>query len=695
MEATEQNTKTVDRKMSSLSIKLLVPLTTILAVSLLGLSLVIIKSQNDSLNNMGRQINILLSDSNKAIGNDLENMNTDVSQKLINMSLTAADQLSQSTNESLDGEKKKIESGWIDFLEKNAKSMATLLAKVAPSAILNNDYTSLISYIKSANSSENIVYAIYLRPNNKPYVRYLDKKKEKIKEYLRTGKGKKKYEKVINASQNDASVLIVKKKVELEGKELGSLLLCMSKAQAEQKIMEMSTRFNFLISGNSTKIQLILKNETEKLKNNMSTKIVGVLKKNETAVKKTGDRILQFSDQVNDQTKSKIWIFGTICCSLILISSWLLFRYFLFNPLKQITSGLKSISTGDADLTQRLEIKTRDELGELAMWFNAFIKRLNNIIVDIGANAETVTAASGELLSVSEQMSDGADELSGKANTVAVASEEMSSNMNSVAAASEQASTNIGMVTDSASQMQSTLGEVATNCEKASTISRSATDQVDKASERVKRLGKSAQAISKVTEVITDIAEQTNLLALNATIEAARAGEAGNGFAVVAGEIKSLAGQTAQATKDIKEKVAGIQSSTDDTVMDVTKISEVIADVNEIVTNIAAAVEEQSTIATEVAQNIEQAFTGIGEVNENVAQSSQVSSEITKDISGVNMVAEDMSKRSTQMNQSAMDLSNLSSKLRDMISVFNVSVENAQYDNTSDISKNDIPDLMS
>lgn len=460
-------------------------------------------------------------------------------------------------------------------------------------------------------------------------------------------------EPLTNVNENKAGIEIIKKTIESNGELVGTAEIGLTDAAIKKNMQDVTKRF--------TAMMATAKTVQSKAKKSLSTTIgIGSF-------------------------------LGLLVICLAIYGSLL---KIVTGPIKKTAAMMRDIAQGEGDLTKRLEIRSKDELGELASWFNAFIERLNNIIVDIGANAETVTAASGELLSVSEQMSDGAGELSGKSNAVAASTEEMSSNMNSVAAASEQASTNISMVADSATQMKATLGEVATNCERARSISGNATNQVDKASQRVTLLGNAAKEISKVTEVITDIAEQTNLLALNATIEAARAGEAGKGFAVVASEIKSLAGQTAQATKDIKEKIAGIQSSTDDTVLDVTKISEVIADVNEIVTAIAAAVEEQSAIATEVAQNIEQASTGIGEVNKNVVQSSQVSSEIAKDISGVNSVAEDMSKRSAQMNQSAMDLSGLSSKLRDMISVFKVSAKDAQHDTNSGLSEKDVPDLM-
>ncbi len=366
----------------------------------------------------------------------------------------------------------------------------------------------------------------------------------------------------------------------------------------------------------------------------------------------------------------------------------------IITPIKTVVGALKDIAQGEGDLTRRIDVHSKDEIGELARWFNAFIVRLNKIVVGIGSNSETVTASSGELLSVSERMARDAEDLSGRSSSVAAAAEQMSSSMNSVAAASEQAATNLEVVADSAGQMKITLGRVAGNCEEARGVSDNAGLKVKTASKRVGLLGAAAMDINKVTEVITDIAAQTNLLALNATIEAARAGEAGKGFAVVAGEIKGLAAQTAEATLDIKEKIKGIQDSANDTVKDVEEITRVISQVTEIVAVIAEAIEEQSASATQVAQNIEQASMGIADVNENVAQSSQVASEISQDISQVSHVAADMTAQGSRMKQSARDLSDLSSKLRNMIGVFKVSVDDADLEMDSGIKSEDIPELM-
>lgn len=420
------------------------------------------------------------------------------------------------------------------------------------------------------------------------------------------------------------------------------------------------------------------------------------LKTNGLEVTKESSEILSISTLfAKSIEKNKIFLsllIGVFAVGAITIS--IVISRSITKPLMKVVDMVKDIAEGEGDLTKRLEVTTKDELGDLSSHLNTFIKRLNSIIVNITSNAETVTAASREMLNASEKVSGGTEALSQKAHLVATASEEMSSNMNSVAAASEEAATNIGIVANSASNMQQTLGAVADNCERAKTISTDAATQADTAAERVNFLGTAAQEISKVTETITDIAEQTNLLALNATIEAARAGDAGKGFAVVAGEIKELARQTASATQDIKERILKIQSFTEDTVLDVTKISTVITDVNGIVLTIADSVEEQSVNATEVAENIGQASTGITEVNENVSQSSQVSSEIAQDIAGVNSVAEEMSSTSTTLNQSATELSELSSNLRDLISVFRVSMDEVEPSINTSVSSRQIVDIM-
>ncbi len=344
----------------------------------------------------------------------------------------------------------------------------------------------------------------------------------------------------------------------------------------------------------------------------------------------------------------------------------------IVRPIVRATDMLKDISQGEGDLTKRLDVASKDEIGLLARYFNNFVEKLQGIIGQIAGNAGTVASAATELSSVSSQTAHSVQTLSGKTATVAAAAEESSANTTGVAASMEETSNNLSSVASATEEMSATIGEVASNSEKARAVSAQAREQATAVSALMQQLGQAAQEIGKVTETITEISSQTNLLALNATIEAARAGAAGKGFAVVANEIKELAQQTAEATEDIKAKISGVQTSSGNAISDIEAITGVIGQVGELVAGIATAIEEQAAVTKDVAGNIAQASAGVQEANERVAQTASVSKTMAEDVAGVNAAAGEIRAGGEQVQTSAAELSKLAEQLKGLVGQFKV-----------------------
>jgi methyl-accepting chemotaxis protein len=341
-------------------------------------------------------------------------------------------------------------------------------------------------------------------------------------------------------------------------------------------------------------------------------------------------------------------------------------------PVKNCVVLLKDISEGEGDLTSRLPVETKDEIGQLALYFNTFVEKLQDIISAIAGNAQTVASAATELSAVSTQTTQNVLSLSARTSTGATAAEEMSSNIASVASGMEETTSNLSSVAAATEEMTSTIGEIADNTERARGTTDSAAQRVNNFAGVLRHLGDAAQEIGKVTETIAAISSQTNLLALNATIEAARAGEAGRGFAVVANEIKELALKTAEATSDIRDRIGGIQGATGSAVSDIDQIVEVITDVNTIVSTIAAAIEEQSSVTREVATSIAQATEDVQDANRRSAEMSTVSKDITQDISSVDTITGDIRTGGEQVQTSAAELSKLAEELKGLVGQFKV-----------------------
>jgi len=341
--------------------------------------------------------------------------------------------------------------------------------------------------------------------------------------------------------------------------------------------------------------------------------------------------------------------------------------------IKPINAAIEQIEkTAKGDFTIRLKVESHDEIGQLAVKFNQFVEKLQEIIKQIGQNSHIIDDSSDQLLDIATALSAGIAHTSGMAGNVSASSQVMSNNLNTVASTMERSSESVSMVASMAEEMAVTINEITQNTQRSKEISENAVAQSRGAAQKMAALGNAAQEIGKVVESITEISDQTNLLALNATIEAARAGEAGKGFAVVAGEIKNLARQTAEATLSIKKQIEEIQTTTGSTLTEINSIEGVISGVNQIVTTISTAVAEQSTATKEIAENIAQTSLGIENFNSTVTSTTLMAGEITKDIEQVNSETRQMRTSSTKIKSSAEGLKNMAAKLSLIVGEFKV-----------------------
>ncbi|WP_018680348.1 methyl-accepting chemotaxis protein [Actinokineospora enzanensis] len=314
----------------------------------------------------------------------------------------------------------------------------------------------------------------------------------------------------------------------------------------------------------------------------------------------------------------------------------------LTRPLGHVASALAGLARGD--LTARVPVSGRDEVGRMAETLNEAISSVGATLGEIERSASELRSASGRVAAASGRMAKDADQ--GRSRT------------GEVAGSASRVTTNVRSVASGSAEMSEAVSAIAQSAGEAVRVVEQAVSAAAGTAETISRLGTSSSEIGAVVKTISAIAQQTNLLALNATIEAARAGSAGRGFAVVAGEVKDLAQETARATEDIARRVEAIQADTSAAVSAIADINGIIGQINQHQLTIASAVEEQEATT--------------GEMNRSLAEAAAGSSDISEHIGEVAAVADSVAEGAGETRGAARELSLLSARLNALVSRFRI-----------------------
>ncbi|MDE1326563.1 methyl-accepting chemotaxis protein [Vibrio aestuarianus] len=336
----------------------------------------------------------------------------------------------------------------------------------------------------------------------------------------------------------------------------------------------------------------------------------------------------------------------TAIASLILyiviasISTWVVTR--LLKPLQELSGALAQLAQGEGDLTQRIDIRRMDEIGELAEKVNLFLSQMQGMLKGIVEHSHQLSTQAQNANDLSTQASLRVEHQQNDVNQIATAIHEMSATAAEVASHAE--------LTASASQASASAcddGQAVIKKNRDSITSLA--NQVDSAAKVIRELESNAQSINQILSTIQGIAEQTNLLALNAAIEAARAGEQGRGFAVVADEVRVLSQRTHGSTEEIRTMIETLQSNTQHAVENMeastkladnsveyaeqahdslVRITQAITEINDMALQIASAAEEQRAVSEDISRNTQ----GIKDASDDLASQTQQSSQSTSDM---------------------------------------------------------------
>ncbi|MEO1817694.1 MULTISPECIES: methyl-accepting chemotaxis protein [Pseudomonadaceae] len=333
------------------------------------------------------------------------------------------------------------------------------------------------------------------------------------------------------------------------------------------------------------------------------------------------------------QAKFRAALISSVILSAVVILAMFLLLFIIgrsiSQPLDKIVNAMRDVASGEADLTRRLDDDAKDELSQIAYYFNRFNRNLSDIIQQLGDSARQLISSSHQLDEISNNSLRDMSRQSERMELMATAINEITYGVQDVAQNANAAAEEVEKANQGADNGRAQVDRTIVEINQLSS-------SVSTAVEHMETLSSDAQEITSVLDVIRNIAEQTNLLALNAAIEAARAGEMGRGFAVVADEVRNLAQRTQQSTEEIHNMISKLQTNTQTVVSVINESSrhsqasvEQVNEAGAALEQIAQSMQQLVALNASIASATTQQSTVVEDVNRNVTEAAELARETT------------------------------------------------------------------
>jgi methyl-accepting chemotaxis protein len=638
--------------LSLLQSRLLRPVFIALGIALLVQVLVAVALTRSTVSALEADLGKSMQVDSQRLSAELGQASDEVRGSLEALSSSTRQKLTAGLSTRLQDEQKQLRATLEKDLHDSANDMAQLLASVAPRAMWDNDVPALSEFARRAQRNPNVLFVVYDDAAGEHLTRYLNRDNPINQALVERGAGDRALDKALDAARNDPAVYYVESSISPNGVEIGKVRMGVSTASIDVELKALDKRFAALIASSD---QLVGDSLGSAASDSAKT-LQGRLKIAQDSA--TGMQA-NTTAAVQEAASALRWRIGMglalVGLGVLLVLAVVLGRR-VVSKLHLLIRALDDLAAGEGDLTKRVQLDSRDEIGDMAAAVNRFVDKLQPIVREAGDVAQRTGAEIGALT----QRNAGANAAAELQRDEVAASLQALSKMADEAQAESQA-------------MQSALAQVveirqATDentraSQQVGGLIEALAGQVQTGSRVIERLAEQSQQIEVVLTVIHGIAEQTNLLALNAAIEAARAGESGRGFAVVADEVRALASKTQRSTGDIQSHIGALQAGAKEAVA---AISQAGRQADEGLRVLQGSARLQQSVQA----SVEQVHAAIGLATQAAAHQAQGAQAVKGRVETIHLQAERAADLVQQTTASSVELDKLAGQLKASIGQF-------------------------